>query len=449
MNTKLVNILSFIMLFIILISLFQIGGEINEESALTDNSAMTVEEEAQRIYGGYIDIVARQIESRIDSVFNELAILRSIQQTYIDNSLGLESVTDALKSNMVTTDSLTYNGKWYQNGPGEQNVVMVHRHLLDDNGQIKAEVQRDLDNTIILDLVLESFHRNGVEKQLTYTQGGLNKSFTRMYPWVDLGTLFYEVYPAFIDTNIWEAFNPGLVAAFEKRMLEEVEVKEDPNSLARVLLPVQDGVTGEVIMTFTSPLFDPERKMFRGTVAFDVNMTDVIDLIEALNVSEEGFTFLSQSTGNIFAINELGAQTLGFSQDLDSLEITGEGVGFNRLERILEESSYESVQNLSLPVTDKAEYEIINIEGQNYMVVMQKLKPFQIWVPNDWFRDESWTVGLVIPESEIVNIENEAKMNGEDNQNTLYIVLSGLAAVILFGLSYSKGVNGKKSSEDS
>jgi len=448
MNTKLVNTLSVIMLLVILISLFQIGGEINKESDLASSPTTTVEDEAQRIYGGYIDIVTRQIESRIDNIFNELAILRSIQQTYIDNSVGLESVTDALKSNAVTTDSLTYNGKWYQNGPSEQNVVMVHRHLLDDNGQIKPEVQRDLDNSIILDLVLESFHKNGVEKQLTYTQGGLNKSFTRMYPWVDLGTLFYEVYPAFVDTNIWEAFNPGLVEAFEKRMLEEANVKEDPNSLARVLLPVQDGVTGEVIMTFTSPLFDPEREVFRGTVAFDVNMTDVIELIEDLNVSEEGFTFLSQSTGNIFAINEHGAQTLGFSQDLDSLEITGEGVGFNRLERILSESSYESVQKLSLPETDKAEYEIINIEGQNYMVIMQKLKPFQIWVPNDWFRDESWTVGLVIPESEIIHLEAGLEANGEGDQSTLYLILGGLGAIILFGLSYFKGVEGKKSSVD-
>ncbi len=32
-------------------------------------------------------------------------------------------------------------------------------------------------------------------------------------------------------------------------------------------------------------------------------------------------------------------------------------------------------------MTDKAEYEIINIEGQNYMVVMQKLKRFRFGFP--------------------------------------------------------------------
>lgn len=448
MNTRLRSTLSIAMLLVILISLFQIGLQTEQGSDAVAGYELTVEEEARRVYGGYIDIVARQIELRIEGIFNELAILRSIQQTYIDNSAGLESVTDALKSNAVTADSLTYNGKWYQNGPSEQNVVMVHRHLLEDNGQIKADVQRDLDNTVLLDLVLSSFHLNGVEKQLTYAQGGLNKSFTRMYPWVDLGTLFYEVYPAFVDTSIWDAFNPGLVEAFEKRMKEEADVKADPNKLARVLLPVQDGVTGEVIMTFTSPLFDPDREEFRGTVAFDVNMTDIIDLIEELNVSEEGFTFLSQSTGNVFAINEDGAGTLGFAEDLDSLEITGQGVGFNRLERMLAESSYESVQKLSLPDTDDTKYETVEIDGQNYMVIMQKLKPFQIWVPNEWFRDESWIVGLVIPESEIVYMDDEQVIEEGGKSDLVYRILIALAAVVMLGLTFLGGSKVKGSSSN-
>lgn len=439
MNNKLLNTISILLLVGIIASLFLIGNTNDNESDSLSAPTRSAEEQVRYLYDGYIDIVARQIESSIDGIFNELAILRNITQTYIDRSEEMESVTDAFKSNPVTTDKLSFNGKWYQNTPDEQNVVMVHRHLLDGSGQIKPDVQRDLDNTIILDLILESFHKNGVEKQLTYVQGGLNKSFTRMYPWVDLGTLFYEVYPAFIDTSIWDAFNPGLVEAFEKRMQEETAVQEDPNKLARVLLPVQDGVTGEVIMTFTSPVFDPDRQEFRGTVAFDVNMSDITKLVEELIVSEEGFPFLAQSSGNVFAISGSGAEVLGLGHELDSLEVTGEGVGFNRLERMLSDSQYDSVRNLSFPTGDQSDYSLINISGENYIVILRTLKPFQVWVPNDWFKDESWTLGLVIPATEVSYEEAVEIEDASMNKDSMYLLLIATLSVALFIISMLKG----------
>ena len=439
MQYNLRKILSMVLLILVIGSLYMLSdGFISSDISKTTNGVedKPTVAEAERVYGSYIEIVGRQIELRIDAIFNELSILRSIQQNYIDHSEELESVTDALKSNSVTADKMTFNGKWYQNSQSEPNVVMVHRYLLNDDGQIKAEVQRDLDNTIFLDLILESFHENGVEKQLTYTQGGLNKSFTRMYPWVDLGTLFFEVYPAFIDTNIWEAFNPGLVGAFEKRIQEEEGIKEDPDLLSRVLLPVQDGVTGEVIMTFTAPLFNKERNTFRGTVAFDVNMTSIIELVEELNVSKDGFIFLSQSSGNIFAINEDGAEVLGLKEDLDSLEVTGQGVGFNRLERTLSQSEYDSVRSLVLPEDDITHYEMITVEDRNYMVITQRLKPFQIWESEKWFNKENWIVGLVIPESEFL-VEETHKAN-RGNMGVIYILVAGFASLGLFIMSQYK-----------
>jgi len=441
MNTKLLNTFSVVLLIATMVILYRIGNLTSSNIDVVTHPTSSVEEQVRNLYDGYTDIVARQIESRIDSIFNELAILRSINQTYIDNSVEMESVTDAFKSNPVTTDKLSFNGKWYQNTPDEQNVVMVHRHLLEDNGQIKADVQRDLDNTIILDLILESFHKNGVEKQLTYVQGGLNKSFTRMYPWVDLGTLFYEVYPAFVDTSIWDAFNPGLVEAFEKRMQEEKEVQDNPNKLARVLLPVQDGVTGEVIMTFTSPVFDPERKQFRGTVAFDVNMTDITKLIEELDVSESGFPFLAQSSGNVFAVNTHGSEILGLDYELDSLEVTGEGVGFNRLERMLTESKYDSVRNLTFPSGYDSEYALIDIEGTSYVVILRKLKPFQVWVPNDWFKEESWTLGLVIPAMEVTYDELLKRNVVSSYNDNRYLIMIAVLAIGQFLIFLYKGKN--------
>ncbi len=439
MNKRVLNMVSALLLVGILAILFQIGSTSKAHQDTESGPISSAEDQVRNLYDGYTNIVAQQIESRIDGIFNELAILRSINQTYIDQSEDMESITDAFKSNPVTRDKLSFNGKWYQNSPDEQNVVMVHRHLLDENGQIKAEVQRDLDNTIMLDLVLESFHKNGVDKQLTYAQGGLNKSFTRMYPWVDLGTLFYEVYPAFIDTSIWDAFNPGLVDAFEKRIREEEGVKEDPNKLARVLLPVQDGVTGEVIMTFTSPVFDPERENFRGTVAFDVNMSDITKLVEELVVSEAGFPFLAQSSGNVFAINSNGAQVLGLSHELDSLEVTGEGVGFNRLERMLSDSVYESVQNLTFPTDSSTDYNLIDIDGQSYVVILKTLKPFQVWVPNDWFKEESWTLGLVIPASEVAKNSEQEVGESPSNVDSIYLILIAGASVCLYLIGIAKG----------
>ena len=437
--------LSLLLFALIVGSVFMLYTQPSSVEHTIEEQTSNKDEDIKRIYGSYIDIVARQVESRIGSIFNELAILRDIAQTYIDNGEELMAITDAMKANPYTTDKLTFNGKWYQNTPDEPNVVMVHRHLLEDDGQIKEEVQRDIDNTLLLDLVLPSFHKNGVKKQLTYAQGGMDKSFTRMSPWVDLGTLFYEVYPAFIDTSIWQAFNPGLVPAFEKRMKEEPEVQADPNKLARVLLPVQDGVTGEIVTTFTSPLFDEQREQFRGTVAFDVTMTDLIDIIEGLNFSDKGFSFLSQSSGNIFAVNEEGAEILGFEEALDSLEVTGKGVGFNRLERTLEKSQFEDIQNLELPTGGIAVYENVNLDGLKYTIIMQQLKPFQIWVSDEWFKDESWIVGLVIPEDEFETAIDQQVKN-EENPNQGYLmyfamIVISAALMMLLVIRSSKTVN--------
>lgn len=349
----------------------------------------------------YINITAQSIDSQIKKIQDEQAILTDIFQKTIDNEEELAPLIENIVNQPFFKDNLQFKENWYQNHPDEPAVVLVQKYLLDEENKIRPEIKAQIDQSIILDLIMPSFQKYGSDKLWVYFSGGLNASFMRITPWRDVGTALDEIYPKHSYEPNWEAFNPGLVSSWEKRIREDSEAVKDLTSLAIINSPTQDGGTGNIIMTLRQPVWNKDRNEFRGAISIDVEIEEIINYVKNIKLADTGFAYISLSNGNVFALNSEGAKVLGLRSIEDSIIKNEEEIGYNPMNRFLKESKYDDVQGILLPEENKITKDEIDIEGKKYVVVQKSLKPLNSWNKDEKFYTETWTLGFIIPEEEI------------------------------------------------
>ena len=384
----------------------------------------------EEYYGNYLDSVNIYIDGQMDSIFNELDALSNTLQTFFSNRSNLDSLVESMKTSDYFDDDLKMYDNYVQNESDEESVVFVASYMIDD-GEISDDAISLIEDTKILDLILPSFIDYGVDKLQIYFQGGENREIFRLTPWSNIGEDILSVYPEIFDTPIWETFNPGLAA--EWRELIKTMDPDELHTLLRVTPPVQDGLTGDLVLTMSQPLANETYDEFEGTLSYDVSIGEITSLIEDISISDTGFAFVTQSNGNVFAVNEYGQKTLGLLNDeastIDSTE------GFNRLERFLTNSSHESVKNLVMNKTNDSVLETIVIDDIEYIFASRNLYEYQSWLPEQSFFDETWQIGFLVPKEEVYKMYNriEKGINSQVSQLILntFIMTFVLAVVIL------------------
>lgn len=347
----------------------------------------------------YANITAEMVESKVQRFFDEQAMIGDMYQRIIDNRETFSPIVNKIDEIPFFHDDLTYNGRWYQNSKEEPSVVLVQRYLLDKYARIRPEVQSQISQSAVLDLITPSVYHYGAKKLWIYFQGGPDASFMRITPWTDIGDAMDKVYPKHTDEESWEAFNPGLVGAWEKVVKETA--LDELASLAIVKSPTQDGGTGEIIMTLDYPIWDKERNTFKGALCIDVELDEVVRYIENVKLATSGFAYISQSNGNVFAVNDKGTSTLGI-KSVEAATFNGnEGIGFNPMERFFSDSSIEGIKQIKAPSGEAVKFHEIGIKGEDYILVQKNLKPMNSWSEEKGFYKETWTLGLVVPKKEI------------------------------------------------
>lgn len=380
----------------------------------------------------YLSMTNEMVETKIEKFFEEQAVLGDIYQKYADSMNQTGELAANLSKLPDIKDNLKFNGRWYQNSGDEQAVVLVPRYLLDKDNSIKPEVKKQIDQSAVLDWLMPSVYKYGAKKLWIYFQGGRDASFMRITPWNDAGSSMDKIYPEFTDREMWDEFNPGLVDAWEKRIKEDNKDALDLASYAIVKPPTQDGGTGKIIMTLDYPVWNLNRDKFIGAICVDVELDEIIKYIENVKLAKTGFAFISQSNGNIFAINDNGLKLLGL-KNVDEATVKGNnGAGYyNKMQRFLSDSTYESVKNIKLSVDDKFLNNEININGKDYIVVQKNLKPLNTWNKDRGFFKESWTLGFVVPKEELYSsyIASQNKIN--ESKNKVLIIQFIIAAMTL------------------
>jgi len=403
---------------------------------LSDNTLNIIEEELYTLtdeyYEHYIEAVNSNIEVYIDNIFGELHILSGITQTYFNDSDELSDFTTFVSNHDYFKDQLEFSGNWYQNSSIEPTSIFIPRYLLNDDYTIKDEMKNIVDKTAFLDLVMPSFYQNGTDKIQLYYQGGQMKEIVRMAPWTNIGEEVYDVYPDLNDTPLWDTFNPGLSEEW-RNMIQQSEGNMNlMKSLQLVTPPVQDGITGEIILTFFQPLTNNLMNDFEGTISFDVSIDEIIKVVEEVKFSETGFAFLTQSNSNIFAINEKGGQILGLGNVEEN--ITQTESGFNHLERYFNNSKYESVRNIEMKFSKEPIFDELKIGNQEFVLITKSFDIYQSWTPEKGFFDEIWTLGFVVPKEEIFKMYYNTKGEIHRNRQSTLLNIGIMGVIVLLSL---------------
>ncbi|MCH4888621.1 EAL domain-containing protein [Acidaminobacter sp. JC074] len=420
-----------LLIYVVIVSTLNFNSIGHMKTETLDVTETELNQLVEEYYGNYAESVYVHVNGQMDNLFNELHILSSALQRVFSNRSELTEWIDAMRTSSYFRDNLDEYSNYMQNMDDEPTVVSVPSYLFKD-GIIDEEVVKLIDDTRILDLLMPAFMEHGVEKLQIYFQGGQNREVFRLAPWTNLGQDTIAVYPELFNQPIWETFNPGLAGEWRERITNS-DIDEI-TQLLRVTPPVQDGLSGDLVLTLSQPIANEGKDNFEGTISYDVSIGKITSMIEDISISETGFAFVTQSSGNVFSVNQDGLEVLGLSSD--SLSTTTSDEGFNRLDRKLEDSKHEAIQNLDMNNDDELKIQTISIDGEDYMFASKKLYSYQSWLPEKSFFEESWQIGFLVPRDEVFHMyyEIEEEINSEVSVLTLnvFIITFVLAIIILF-----------------
>lgn len=375
----------------------------------------------------YISTSSSFMEEEIDGIIREQAILGDLSQKIMDLEDDFLDVNRQLMSIKYFQDDLSYNGRWYQNKSTEPSVLLVQRYLIDAQNKIRPEVQTLINQTLFMDLLLPSFKSQGISKQWVYFTGPKDKSFLRVAPWVDIGTAIDQVYPEHTDEPNWEYFNPGLVDAWERYMAENPMLKKDISKLTILSEPAQDGGTGEMIITIRHPLWNLERDKMQGAISYDVSLSTTLSKIEDIRLGSSGFAYLIDGYKNVIAINEIGMRTLGLEKE----DITNEVTGYNRLNRQLGTSEFESVRMINVPDSRATAIQEMIIEGESYIIVQKRFSSGLSYNQENGIYQNYWSLGVVVPKNEFYSAFHSAEKSVSENTHKIVVYQMLLALVTM------------------
>lgn len=379
-----------------------------------------------------IEITSTLIDYKISRFYEEIFTLADIYQNFIDKKSELSLLLKSIEESKILNNELYYNGKWSQNKSGGGSVLLVPGYMSDKDGNIRSDVKEDIVETSILDLIMPSFYKNGPKKMWLYYEGPRDGEIIRATPWQDIGSVLYGIYPKYIERPLWDEFNPGLVDMWEERIKQS---EDDLDSMAIMKNPYQDGGTGQIVTTINYPVWDKNREKFNGAINVDIPLSEITSYVEDANVGKNGFAYISQPDGNVFALNDYGAKVLGLSS-MENIRMENDGSnGYNPMQRYFSESRYESVQNIDFPESDEVYFKEIRIKSKDYVLVQKLISPINFWNMEEGYHKERWILGFVIPKDELYFVSLNMSGQIEKSRDAIFIsqLLTGVLLTILIG----------------
>ncbi|MDI1479705.1 SpoIIE family protein phosphatase [Polyangium sp. y55x31] len=369
---------------------------------LSRESTNEIEQGLDQAYREYLTNhlrdTAQHTNSSLAHAYTDLEILADIVQSMVDHDEDLTPLYEQAKTLPFLQDKLVFHekGGWYENQNDEPTAVAAWGYLGDKEKRVLLpEAQRDIDRTILLDVVMPSFKNRGADKLQIYFVGPPKHPYVRLAPWADMAAEFDRTSPGHNDKNFYEFFFTGLTQGWEAWI-------KDPGGLEKhksqvTFWPPYDDASGQggKIMTIFHPVWTKDRKALAGALGLDLTLTQIVKYIQDVKLKETGFAFLTQSDGNVLAVSEEGAKRLG-------LQAKAERQGLEYLKRVLKDSNEPQIASIELPKDTKVQYrDNVQIAGEPHILVLQRLAPFNMGGGGDKIVEDTWTIGFVIPKSEI------------------------------------------------
>lgn len=392
----------------------------------------------------YIRTVGERTRLILAQAFSEVQMLADVMQGLVDRpedarKLGASlAQTTSFRSTLlpeIRSNQLLYA----QNQPPAASVVSVWSPMLDASGAVKPDVLAAIEDTAVLDLLLPTMTDNGASKLYMYMVGPHGRSFLRLSHYVNMAAEFDKNYPGSTTQDFWDYFFPGIVDCW-KAMAET----RDAAALRRVVTttpPYEDAAGGGIIVSVFHPVWQWQdgKATFAGAAAMDFSLANVVGLIRDVKLAKSGFAFITQSQGNVLAINEQGSLALG-------LTTVTNATGINVQMREFSASSQPNVRNLKLPQDDQVHIDrlmLVNEQGEEvpHVLTLLRLPAVDKWVYTEGaparIQDEHWTLGFVVPEHEIFASLAAAQSEIEDTLSGILrsYGLVGLVSLLVASLS--------------
>lgn len=392
---------------------------------LKDQSILRIKDQLaesnQEILKEYLFNLSNYVESQLGQTTNEQLILREITQEYFDNGESLHYPGETLNDPSSLAHQLMDNGRYLQSSG--DTTLLVQNYLLEQNRKPNTTTQNMITRTSFLSGLLLPFYNSPSEKLQIYFTGNSEANIYRVAPPINLGAMLDDVYPKHNVEPNWETFYPGLLGDWEKAIYTNQSLGADtPIYMA----PSVDGATNKLIISIKAPIVNDQTQKVEGAISYDLSIEQIIEMIERVDFSKNAFAFLSQSNGNVFAINNKGLDTLGLGDAI----VQSNTVAFKKLERNFSDSPYSSVRNVVIPNSSEIYTQKIKIHDQTFWVMSMKLKPFKTWESGIGFKNEQWILGFMIPESDFLPSFNNIASNIEQNAKEIILKQSGILLLL-------------------
>ncbi|MDI3290245.1 SpoIIE family protein phosphatase [Polyangium sp. 15x6] len=363
----------------------------------TDEIEQGLDQATREYLTNHLRDTAQHTNSSLAHAYTDLEILADIVQTMVDHDEDLTPLYDHAKTLPFLQDKLVFHekGGWYENQNDEPTAVAAWGYLGDkEKRALLPEAQRDIDRTILLDVVMPSFKKRGADKLQLYFVGPPKHPYVRLAPWADMAAEFDRTSPGHNEKNFYDFFYTGLRQGWEE-WLREPGGLEQRKSQVTFWPPYDDASGGGKIMTIFHPVWSKDRKALSGALGLDLTLTQIVKYIQDVKLKETGFAFLTQGDGNVLAVSEDGAKRLG-------LQVKAERQGLEYLKRVLKDSKETQIASIELPKDEKVQYrDNVQIAGAPHFLVLQRLAPFSMGGGGDKIVEDTWTIGFVVPKGEI------------------------------------------------
>lgn len=380
----------------------------------------------------YIETTAERTDLLIDQVHSEMDILAASTQVLIDHPAVGAAVGEAIERDPSFSSPLAYNqgSDWWQNGPGESSVVTVWGYLLNATRNLRPDVAEMVRKSTAFNIFGPAVQNNGTRKLQVYFLGPKSAPILRSTPYSNQGVVFDRVYPGHNSSNWWDFYFPQLYEDWQAWLTDPASKPVDDE--ITTLSPYMDGVTGKIIVSFMRPVWTRERSDLAGVIGADLTLDQMADIVQSVKIADTGFAFLAMSNGNVLAVTPEGEKTLGISNSSPSV-----------FDRSLRKSGQAAIASLPLDKNDDGVIQTISLdhEGErlNYIVVLKKLKPTNMWTAGPIVK-ETMTVGIVVPEREIYAtlIATQDSISQATNRILLYqLAAIAVALLIVFAAVFS------------
>lgn len=353
----------------------------------------------QEYIRSYAQSTALSVDLLLDRVHGDVKALAGVLQAQIDDPTRQQQVGATLSHEAPGSVKVVYDaqGDWAQNLPGAPSVVSVWGYLLGADHTPLPSVQKEIEDSTVIDLVAPTLMASGSSKLQMYYIGPKERPIFRTVPYTDQAQTFDKLYPGHNKAEFWEFFFPGIYGSWQQ-WAGDAASRPVPDDITQTA-PYTDAITGKLIVSFFHPLWTRDRTGIAGTAGADITLDQLAEVVERVKIAETGFGFLTMSTGNVVAINPSGQAIIGLtsSSDAGTQGVTG-------LERSLRGSTQPAIASLPLDQNNDGVIQHIMLENKGervpYIVVLKRLKPTNLWSSGP-IKSETMSVGIIVPEREI------------------------------------------------